>query len=252
MIMPIPEQPFGFVAGRWVLSMADTPVDGDRAPDYKPLTQGTIVFTNKLSHRVIADGSSTVGIVKTRIEGKLDPSGQLVDDNNLPYIALPVGAYSVSYSFPGYSWPAHDILVEAEHALENPLWLPSVTPPPPSKGVVIVATEGARIAAEAAAERAENAAQGVFDYDLFLGLVEPLVDDAVSVGLAGVDDLVASALVPYATTAALTSGLASKQPVGDYVTTSELPDLGAYATTAYVDQVVGDIDTALAGILEGN
>ena len=51
------------------------------------------------------------------------------------------------------------------------------------------------------------------------------------------------------TTAALTAALAGKQPVGDYVTTS---DLGAYATTAYVDQAVGDIDTALAGILGGN
>ena len=55
----------------------------------------------------------------------------------------------------------------------------------------------------------------------------------------------------YATTTALTSGLAGKQPVGDYATRDELPDLGAYATTAYVDQTVGDIDAALSGILGG-
>ena len=55
----------------------------------------------------------------------------------------------------------------------------------------------------------------------------------------------------YATTTALTSGLATKQPVGDYATRAELPDVSGFATTAYVDQMVGDIDTALSGILEG-
>ena len=55
----------------------------------------------------------------------------------------------------------------------------------------------------------------------------------------------------YATTAALTSGLAGKQPVGDYATRAELPDVSGLATTAYVDQTVGDIDTVLSGILGG-
>ena len=55
----------------------------------------------------------------------------------------------------------------------------------------------------------------------------------------------------YATTAALTEGLATKQPVGDYATRAELPDVSGLATTAYVDQMVGDIDTVLSGILEG-
>lgn len=55
----------------------------------------------------------------------------------------------------------------------------------------------------------------------------------------------------YATTTALTSGLAGKQPVGDYATRAELPDVSGLATTAYVDQMVGDIDTALSGILGG-
>ena len=36
----------------------------------------------------------------------------------------------------------------------------------------------------------------------------------------------------YATTAALTSGLAEKQPVGDYATKAELPDVSGFATTA--------------------
>lgn len=215
--------------------------------------------------------------------------------------------------------------------------LATVIPASPEPGTVIVVStvdreraEEAAERAELAAERAENASMGDIDYDLILGRVEPLVDDAVSEGLSGVGDLVSVALVPYATTsalteglagkqpvgdyalvsqlpdtsglatktalasglaekqpvgdyatrdelpdvsglatktalasglagkqpvgdyattAALTSGLAGKQPVGDYATKSELPDLTAYATTAYVDQTVGDIDTALEAIL---
>ena len=40
----------------------------------------------------------------------------------------------------------------------------------------------------------------------------------------------------FATTTALTSGLAGKQDVGDYATRAELPDVSGLATTAYVDQ----------------
>ena len=82
---------------------------------------------------------------------------------------------------------------------------------------------------------------------------------ALTAALAGkqpVGDYATKAELPdvsgLATKSELASGLAGKQDAGDYVTTSDLPDLGAYATTAYVDQIVGDIDTALAGILGGN
>ena len=42
-----------------------------------------------------------------------------------------------------------------------------------------------------------------------------------------------------------------EQTGGDYATRAELPDVSGLATTAYVDQMVGDIDTVLSGILEG-
>lgn len=157
--MSIPEQPFGFVAGRWVLSIADTPMDSDRAPDYKPLTPGSVIFVNKLSHRVINDGTGgTVGIVKTRYEGRLNENGELVDEEAQPYIALPVGVYSVTFSFGQYSWPNFDIEVTAAHTVSSPLWLPTESPLPSGPGVVQVVTDESRLAAEAAAIRAEAAA----------------------------------------------------------------------------------------------
>lgn len=134
--------------------------------------------------------------------------------------------------------------------------LATVIPATPGPGTVIVVStadreraEAAAALAELAAERAENASLGDIDYDLILGRVEPLVDDAVSVGLSGVSDLVASALVPYATTSALTQGLAEKQPVGDYALVSQLPDTSGLATkTALASglaekQPVGDYAT---------
>ena len=115
--------------------------------------------------------------------------------------------------------------------------LATVIPATPGPGTVVVVStvdreraEAAAALAELAAVRAENASLADVDYDLILGRVEPLVGDAVSAGLAGVDDLVASALVPYATTAALTSGLAGKQDSGDYALVSQLPDVSGLAT----------------------
>lgn len=152
--MAIPDQPFGFVAGRWVLSKADTPMDSDRAPDYEPLHPGAVIFTNKLSHRVVQDGTGTVGIVKTRIEGQLNSNGDLIDAEGHNFIALPVGVYSVAFSFGQYSWPNFDIEVKAEHTIDSPLWLPSKSPIPAGPGIVHVVSEEARLAAEAAAASA--------------------------------------------------------------------------------------------------
>ena len=81
---------------------------------------------------------------------------------------------------------------------------------------------------------------------------------SLTAGLAGKQPVGDYALVSqlpdvsgFATTTALTSGLAGKQDVGDYATRAELPDVSGLATIAYVDQMVGDIDTVLAGILGG-
>lgn len=152
--MSIPDQPFGFVAGRWVLSLADTPMDADRAPDYAPLHPGSVVFNNKLSHRVVNDGSGTVGIVKTRIEAALNEDGRIIDAEGNEFIALPVGVYSVTFSFGQYAWPNFDIEVKAEHTVDSPLWLPSKSPVPAGPGIVHVVSEEARLAAEAAAASA--------------------------------------------------------------------------------------------------
>ena len=68
--MSFPEQPFGFVAGRWVRSIGDTPDDPDRAPDYVPVETGTVLFTPQVTHRVAADNTGWAGIIKERIDRK--------------------------------------------------------------------------------------------------------------------------------------------------------------------------------------
>lgn len=151
----IPQQPFGFVAGRWVLSLADTPMDSDRFPDYKPLYPGSVIFNNKLSHRVTSDGAGgSIGIVKTRYEAQLNSEGEIIDAEGHRFIALPTGVYNVSFNFGQYTWPSFDFILTAEHTLEDPLWLPSESPIPSGPGVVQVVSEASRLAAEAAAASA--------------------------------------------------------------------------------------------------
>lgn len=134
--MSFPEQPFGFVAGRWVLSIGDTPDDSDRAPDYVPVKDAMVVFTPQVTHRVAADGSGWAGIIKDRVSARLGERGQLIDAEGHDHLALAVGIYSVSYNFGlGRSWPSHYIEVKPEHTADAPLWLPPIAPPP--KGPMI-------------------------------------------------------------------------------------------------------------------
>lgn len=146
--MSFPEQPFGFVAGRWVLSIGDTPDDPDRAPDYVPVKDGAIVFTPQVTHRVAADGTGWAGIIKDRVLGGVGERGQLVDAEGHDHLALAVGVYSVSYDFgPGMSWPSHYIEVKPEHAVDAPLWLPPIAPPPEGPMIenrVVTIPEGGR------------------------------------------------------------------------------------------------------------
>lgn len=128
--MSFPPQPFGFVAGRWVRSIGDTPDDPDRAPDYVPVKGTVVVFTPQATHRVAADGSGWAGIIKDRISGSVGERGQLIDAEGHDHLALAAGIYSVSYDFgPGNSWPSHYIEVKTEHTAEAPLWLPPIAPP---------------------------------------------------------------------------------------------------------------------------
>ena len=164
--MTLPPQPFGFVAGRWVLSIGDTPDDPDRAPDYIPVPKGRVTFTPALSHRVVPDPTTHpdgwTGIIKRPVVATLGPQGQLIDGEGHDFIALPLGTYSVSYDFEGTPWPSHYLEVTAESTVEAPLWLPTMSPLPTGPGVVQVVTEATRIAAEAAAARAEVAADSAW------------------------------------------------------------------------------------------
>ena len=155
-----PEQPFGFVAGRWVLSIGDTTDDPDRAPDYVPVPKGKVIFRPVLSHRVLpdTDPGAWAGVINRDVNGTLGDRGQLVDAGGHDYLALALGRYRVSFEFESASWPSFEIDVTEEHTVDAPLWLPTMSPLPTGPGVVQVVTEETRIAAEAAAARAEVAA----------------------------------------------------------------------------------------------
>lgn len=128
--MSFPEQPFGFVAGRWVRSIGDTPDDADRAPDYVSVETGTVTFTPQVTHRVAPDNTGWAGIIKEKIPARLGERGQLIDAEGHDHLALAAGVYSVSYDFGyGRSWPSHYIEVNTTHTAEAPLWLPPIAPP---------------------------------------------------------------------------------------------------------------------------
>ena len=277
--------PEGIVWGRVTAYVTSFVADGDTAlpdgtPDAIPLngtitltpTVGVMVFPTltppqqaviqSLQCPIIGGVLYAPGTTPENV-GDRDP-GVILVASEQP-LGLPDRVqYNVTWALEGarVSPPPVTIDVPSQATVD----LATVIPATPGPGkVTVVSTvdreraEAAAALAELAAERAENASLADIDYDLILGRVEPLVGNAVSVGLAGVDDLVTSALVPYATTTELTTGLAGKQNAGDYATTTALTSglagkqpVGDYATTAYVDQAVGDIDTALAGILGGN
>lgn len=163
--MPFPEQPFGFVAGRWVLSLGDTPADPDRAPDYAPVSKGTVRFRPLISHRVVPDlePGAYAGVINQEVTGDLNSRGALIDAENLEHLALALGRYRVSFEFENASWPSYDIEVLEEHTVEDPLWLPTKSPSPTGPGIVQVVTEETRILAEEAALRAEVAAVAAVD-----------------------------------------------------------------------------------------
>lgn len=156
-----PPQPFGYVAGRWVLSTGDTVNDEDREPDYVSVDNGTVTFKPIIQTRIVPDNTDHqdgwAGIINKSVHGKIGSHGQLIDAEGQNYLALAVGLYDVSYDFPGSTWPSHTIEVKAEHTETNPLWLPTEIETPTGKHVVTVVKESDRIRAEAAASVAEDA-----------------------------------------------------------------------------------------------
>lgn len=163
-----PDIEFGFVAGKYVLSVIDNASDPDRDPNARPVL-GRVNFEPVVTRRVSSSGVPTT-IIATTISAWLDETGQIVDSDpgtsnpsSPKGVWLPTGQYKVTFAFTnGAHPPIMPVTVTAEHTDENPLWLPfqeSIPTEPELKQVVneqiYIDSMAARDAAVSAAAEAE-------------------------------------------------------------------------------------------------
>ena len=301
---------YGTVTGEFVSFVGDgTTSTPDGTPDEVPL-HGYVIFTPTVQTMrwptLVPPKTAVIATVRCPvIEGVLYAPGTSPDslgDQGVALVAsrqptaLPdLVQYTVSFELEGAKTqpPSFRIDVPSQATVD----LTPVMPATPTPGtVVVVSTESAE-RAEAAAERAEQivadregwepgggpaswtaitgkpaviaAGESAVEARAVIGAVsvedlpdvsgfatkteltsglatkQPVGDYATAASLATVAttgayaDLTGKPVIPptpdlsgYATTAALTSGLAEKQPVGDYATKAELPDVSGFATTA--------------------
>lgn len=327
-VMPMVNVPdvvqYGRVQAHLVAFIADTH-DGDVVPDEVPLT-GTVVLTPTVGvvrfPTTVPPRTAVVQTLRcpviggdlyppgTPLEGPLpDTPGVVVVASDQPAGLPDTVQWTATFKLRGTRVRPGSVTFNVP--TNGVVDLTTVLPSTPAPGTVVVVSTEDRERAEAAAVRAEQivadlegweeppswteitgkpaviaAGESAVEARAVIGAVavEDLPDVSVfatktelTSGLAGkqpVGDYATRAELPdvsglatktalteglatkqpvgdYATTTALTSGLAGKQPVGDYALVSQLPDVSGLATTAYVDQMVGDIDTVLSGILGG-
>ena len=158
---------YGFVMGRWVLAVADTPAADDHLPDAKPAS-GTVQFIRKEPTSIRPDTTQTdgtyVGTIKRPIETTLDEHGELaLKDADRPGVWLIHGAYTVRATIDGASWPVFDIVVGEEHTESSPLDLLAWSPIVETPTVRLVVSEELALRAEAAAVRAEEASLSAWE-----------------------------------------------------------------------------------------
>lgn len=153
MPLPLPtEYKFGFVIGRAIHAIADTPADADRLPGARP-AQGEFAFRPPVSLRKSSvDYHAFVG--SGTVTAKLDRLGRLVDDQTWKGIEesvisgddpdgphgiwLITGTYSVSSKLAGMEIPGFQIEVTEAHTEANPLDLVTAAPPQPAPGVTLM------------------------------------------------------------------------------------------------------------------
>ena len=142
-----PEVEYGYIAGRFGLSIADG-TDADDTPDLVPATAMTVKLTPAVPVRrfntnppttIIADPINAVvgtdGLVRVKpLPGETEPRE--------PGVKLVTGTYQVTYSnVTGTAPPPHSILVTTEHTKEAPLDLTPAGPLVPSPAVKFVVNE---------------------------------------------------------------------------------------------------------------
>lgn len=145
------EYTFGFVTGRIIQAVADSPADDDRFPEARAAT-GQITFKPSVELRKSSSHyHAFVGF--TTVAAKLDKLGRLVDDQTWKAIQdgeitgddpdgphgiwLVTGSYHVTPSVIGARIAPFPVEVTAEHTEENPLDLVTAAPPQPAPGVTL-------------------------------------------------------------------------------------------------------------------
>ena len=120
------EYTWGFVVGQIIQAIADTTVDGDRLPDARAAS-GTIRFEPVEKLRKVVNTPSAF-VAHEPVVATLGPTGELTDVNGLVGIWLVTGTYQVSFSVSGVTLPGFPIEVTAQHTVESPLDLVTVSP----------------------------------------------------------------------------------------------------------------------------
>ena len=147
------EMGWGFVKGRIIHAIADTPDDSDDKPEARAAT-GEVVFTPKETLRRTVEHFSAfaiqgpervrlateqdIAVVQARIdnyEGEGTPSGpdyeipelgELVDSSSRPGIWMVEGTYTATFNVVGGKIPSFELNVAREYTRENPLVLSRV------------------------------------------------------------------------------------------------------------------------------
>lgn len=161
--MVSPEQVYGYVVGRFLLSVGDRAGDPDAYPDTVAAV-GTVTF-KPVTTSILATPPATV--FPQPIVCVVDPNtGNIVDNQGLPGVWLVAGQYDVSFAFgSGVILQPFRINVTADNTSAAPVDLSLAAPTSPSPAVVFVVNQqvynDTLAARDAAAASAASAAASV-------------------------------------------------------------------------------------------
>ena len=115
--MPLPADiPFGYVVGRFMLAVGDTPADEDALPDAAPVL-GTVRFRPEVPIIVSLENQPTTIVTQT-VEASL-VNGVLTDSSGNEGVWLVAGVYNVTFQMqPGIALPPIRAVVSEEIPLD--------------------------------------------------------------------------------------------------------------------------------------
>lgn len=165
-IDPIPaDATYGYVVGRWIKAVGDTTIDPNPLPDGIPVSGTATIIP--LASMVYGDPETLdnpddyVGVPREEVPCSLDQNGELTDSQGNIGVWLIPGAYRFRANFTDADWPDFDFLVSDEYTPINPLDLLRYAPTQEIPGIQMVVSIDTALRAEAAAVRAEAAADSI-------------------------------------------------------------------------------------------